>query len=156
MQSPQHRANLLSPDVDRVGVAVVASESMLFAVADYARGVQPLTFEQAEARVAALIRSASGIEIAKDPATARAACAQDEGFPASGTNARPALPHALAGSRAESVACSVERKAGHGQLPPGGRGQLPAPRRRGLVHCLPCRRPAVLIERQCMSEEVNE
>ena len=43
MNSPGHRANLLSPDVDRVGVAVVASRGVLFAVADYARAVPALT-----------------------------------------------------------------------------------------------------------------
>ncbi|HSS14497.1 MAG TPA: CAP domain-containing protein, partial [Rhizomicrobium sp.] len=36
MNSPGHRSNLLSPDVDRVGVAVVASRGVLYAVADYA------------------------------------------------------------------------------------------------------------------------
>ena len=38
MQSPGHRANLLSPDVDHVGVAVVAARGVLYAVADYSRG----------------------------------------------------------------------------------------------------------------------
>jgi uncharacterized protein YkwD len=38
MQSPGHRANLLSPDVDRVGIAVVAARGVLYAVADYSGG----------------------------------------------------------------------------------------------------------------------
>ena len=37
MHSPGHRANLLRPDVDRVGVAVVAARGVLYAVADYSR-----------------------------------------------------------------------------------------------------------------------
>ena len=37
MHSPGHRTNLLNPEVDRVGIAVVASRGELYAVADYAR-----------------------------------------------------------------------------------------------------------------------
>ena len=43
MHSPGHRANLLNPEVDRVGMAVVASRGVLYAVADYERAVQVLT-----------------------------------------------------------------------------------------------------------------
>ncbi len=80
MQSPGHRANLLSPDVDRVGIAVVAARGVLYAVADYSRGVEPLSAGQVEARVAALIR-VSGVAILRDPSPARAACATDDGMP---------------------------------------------------------------------------
>jgi hypothetical protein len=80
MHSPGHRANLLSPDVDRVGVAVVAARGVLYAVADYSRGVEQLSAAQVEARVAALIR-VSGVAILRDPSVARAACASDEGMP---------------------------------------------------------------------------
>jgi uncharacterized protein YkwD len=80
MQSPGHRANLLSPDVDRVGVAVVAARGVLYAVADYSRAVEQLNATQVEARVAALIR-VSGVAILRDPSLARAACATDEGMP---------------------------------------------------------------------------
>jgi hypothetical protein len=80
MQSPGHRANLLSPDVDRVGVAVVAARGVLYAVADYSRGVEQLSAPQVEARVAALIR-VSGVAILRDPSVARSACATDEGMP---------------------------------------------------------------------------
>jgi len=80
MHSPGHRANLLSPDVDRVGVAVVAARGVLYAVADYSRGVEPLSAAQVEARVVALVR-VSGLAILRDPNVARAACAADEGMP---------------------------------------------------------------------------
>ena len=39
MHSPGHRTNLLNPQVDRVGMAVVASRGVLYAVADYAKAV---------------------------------------------------------------------------------------------------------------------
>ena len=80
MQSPGHRANLLSPDVDRVGVAVVAARGVLYAVADYSRAVEQLSAAQVEARVAALVR-VSGVAILRDPSLARAACVTDEGMP---------------------------------------------------------------------------
>ena len=80
MQSPGHRSNLLSPDVDRVGVAVVAARGALYAVADYSRAVQQLNAAQVEARVAALIR-VSGVAILRGPSVARAACAMDDGMP---------------------------------------------------------------------------
>ena len=88
MQSPGHRANLLSPDVDRVGVAVVASRGVLYAVADYSRAVEELSAAQVEARVAALIR-VSGVTILGDPRLARAACATDEGMPQTAGGAMP-------------------------------------------------------------------
>jgi len=88
MESPGHRANLLSPDVDRVGVAVVAARGVLYAVADYSRGVEQLSATEVEARVAALIH-VSGVEIVRDPSLARAACATDEGMPRSETGPMP-------------------------------------------------------------------
>jgi hypothetical protein len=74
MNSPGHRANLLSPDVDRVGVAVVASRGVLYAVADYERAVPVLTQSQVEASVAELLRK-SGLAISDAFAEARASCA---------------------------------------------------------------------------------
>ena len=82
MQSPGHRANLLSPDVDHVGVAVVAARGVFYAVADYSRAVEQLSASQVEARVAGLIRP-SGVAILRDPSVAREACATDEGMPRS-------------------------------------------------------------------------
>jgi hypothetical protein len=88
MESPGHRTNLLSGDVDRVGIAVIASRGVLYAVADYAQGVPTLSASQVEARVAGLIR-VSGIAIANDHALARAACATDTGLPRSAAGSQP-------------------------------------------------------------------
>jgi hypothetical protein len=82
MNSPGHRTNLLSPDVDRVGIAVVSSRGVLYAVADYSRGVAVLAPAQVESRVASLLR-VSGLAILPDPTLARAACAMDSGLPRS-------------------------------------------------------------------------
>jgi hypothetical protein len=75
MHSPGHRDNLMNPEVNRVGVAIVASRGVLYAVADYARDVPVLTQSEVEATVAGLLR-VSGIDIVADPTTARLYCAQ--------------------------------------------------------------------------------
>jgi hypothetical protein len=82
MRSPGHRSNLLNPAIDHVGIAVVASRGVLYAVADYSREVQQLRASEVEARVAGLIRP-SGVSVAPDHAVARAACATDTGYPRS-------------------------------------------------------------------------
>jgi hypothetical protein len=76
MHSAGHRSNLLNPAVDRVGVAVVAGRSGLYAVADYERAVPVLTQAQVEASIAKLLRE-SGVTVRVDTADARAICADD-------------------------------------------------------------------------------
>lgn len=73
MSSPHHRANLLNPEVDRVGIAVVSARGALYAVADYAHTVPALSRAQVEAAVAGLVR-ARGVIIAEDAADARGYC----------------------------------------------------------------------------------
>jgi hypothetical protein len=80
MESPGHRANLLNPKVDRVGIAVVASRGVLYAVADYEKAVQALTPPEVEAAVGGQIRK-RGLKLYADPTAARAACAMDRGLP---------------------------------------------------------------------------
>jgi Cysteine-rich secretory protein family len=80
MNSPGHRSNLLNPKVDHVGIAVVRARGVLYATADYARGVQVLLPTEIEARIANLIR-VSGISISHDATVARAACASNSGIP---------------------------------------------------------------------------
>jgi hypothetical protein len=84
MHSPGHRRNLLSPDVDRVGIAVIETRGVLYAVADYARGVQTMSAAQVETRIGGLLRT-SGIAVRRDPHDARLACMVDKGFPAGAT-----------------------------------------------------------------------
>jgi len=88
MNSPHHRDNLLNPDVDRVGVAVVAGRGGLFAVADYERIVPVLSQNQIEATVAALLK-ASGVGVMSDATLARTACAMDDGMPRAVSGPQP-------------------------------------------------------------------
>ena len=88
MHSPGHRSNLLSPDVNRVGIAVVSARGVLYAVADYSHAVLRLTRGQIEAQLASLIRP-SGVEVLRDPTLARQACATDIGLPRAPSGAQP-------------------------------------------------------------------
>lgn len=124
MNSPGHRSNLLSPEVDHVGVAVVAARGVLYAVADYSRVVQSLSQTQVEERVAVLIRP-SGVAILRDPTLARQACTTDEGIPRGASGQTPRfvmrwqdadlshLPQALA----EHLASGKYREAAVGSCP---------------------------------------
>ena len=80
MDTPWSRDNLLDPDFDRAGVAVVALHEMLYAVALYSHTMKGpavakvLTREQVEDTVAGLLR-AYGLSIALDKSDARNICA---------------------------------------------------------------------------------
>jgi len=80
LNSPGHRANLLNADIDHVGIAVVAAQGVLFAVADYARAVPVLSQTQVESTVGALLH-AKGVTVRHDNIDARAACRLDHGLP---------------------------------------------------------------------------
>jgi len=88
MHSPGHRANLLNPQVDRIGIAVVAANGVLYAVADFGHAVPVLTQAQVEATIAKRLRM-SGIPVRADSTGARQACALDSGMPASLNELRP-------------------------------------------------------------------
>jgi uncharacterized protein YkwD len=88
MHSQGHRDNLLNPQVDRVGVAVVVRGGELYAVADFERAVSVLTPEQVESTVARLVQE-TGVTARGNYVAARLACAQDHGMPASLDNKRP-------------------------------------------------------------------
>jgi len=78
LDSPEHRANMLNRNVDRVGIAVVVSNSVTYAVADFAHAVPVLTREEVETRFASLLHS-RGLSILKDRRDARAYCDLAEG-----------------------------------------------------------------------------
>ena len=94
MHSKEHRDNLLNPQVNRVGIAIIASRGVLYATADYSRGVEALSQAQVEAKVADLIRP-SGVKVRDDHSLARGACQMTNGFPGSGTGTQPAAEPGL-------------------------------------------------------------
>src|ERR1700687_3403474 len=72
MNSPPHRANLLDPDLDSVGIAVAARGRQLFAVQDFSRAVVGLSLEEQEEKIGELIKK-QGLKLA-DPGNARTVC----------------------------------------------------------------------------------
>ena len=125
LDSPEHRTNLLSPSIDRVGVGVVAFKGVIFAVADYSRAVPVLAQTQVEFEISALLQS-KGLTVSKDPHDARATCELEHGLPRSLSGPQPLsvvrwqdsslaqLPKTLA----DGIATGDYRRASVGSCPP--------------------------------------
>jgi uncharacterized protein YkwD len=79
MHSPGHRANLLDPNVDSIGIAIVTRNNQLYAVEDFASTVQTLTLNQQERTVASVI-SQSGMHVAETTNDARQTCTMSTGY----------------------------------------------------------------------------
>ncbi|HZL25237.1 MAG TPA: CAP domain-containing protein [Acidobacteriaceae bacterium] len=80
MNSPGHRANLLDPHVDAVGISVRSRNGQLYAVQDFERAVESLTLEQQEQAVGRLVAAAGPVAILPADEGARRTCAQSTGF----------------------------------------------------------------------------
>ena len=78
MASPVHRANLLDPNLNVVGIAAVENQGFLFAVADFGKSVQALTPEAVEHQVAKLLQ-AQGFKTAPSNEDARRTCTMPQG-----------------------------------------------------------------------------
>ncbi len=88
MHSEHHRTNLLDPQVDAVGIRVIARDGEMYAVEDFARTLRAVSLEEQEAAIGALVvkarRSPSShiALIATDEAVAEArrTCTMSKGF----------------------------------------------------------------------------
>jgi uncharacterized protein YkwD len=83
MHSEGHRANLLDPAVDAVGIRVIARNGELYAVEDFARTVPSASIEEQEFAIRALIAHMGKIALASTPddiSAARHTCAMTTGF----------------------------------------------------------------------------
>jgi uncharacterized protein YkwD len=79
MHSPGHRANLLDPNVDSIGIAIVTRNNQLYAVEDFARTVQVLTLNQQERTVAGVLTQ-SGMRVGETTEDARQTCTMSTGY----------------------------------------------------------------------------
>lgn len=141
MHSPGHRANLLNPEVNRVGIAVVAVRGVLYATADYSRSVQALTQTQVEARVAGLIHG-QNVSILPDNAQARAACLTDSGLPQSSDRRRAGFVMRWQSSDLSLLPSALSEKLASGRYHQAEVGSCPA---RGLDGDFTAYRVAVLL-----------
>lgn len=104
MLSPGHRANILDPNYNAVGVAVVRSGDELYAVTDFAHSVPALSVGDLEAAVAAAINQARAqkklppIAWRQDPELRRYACqmAKNDRVNANALLGRPNVSASLA------------------------------------------------------------
>lgn len=80
MHSPGHRANLLDPNVDSIGIGVVNRGGELYAVEDFDRSVMKLSLDQQEAAVGGLLRSESSVSLLPRSGDARRTCAMETGY----------------------------------------------------------------------------
>ena len=126
LDSPGHRENLLNPEIDRVGIAVIAARGVLYAVADYSRAVAVLSQSQVEAQVGSLLR-ARGISLLRENGDARAACRLEKGLPSDGANTpsfvmrwQDANLDQLPPRLVESLASGRYHRAAVGSCPPRG------------------------------------
>lgn len=79
MNSPGHRANLLEPHENAVGIAVIQSNGALFAVEDFSEQVATVGLNAQESQVAALLHG-YGIASVQATAGARQSCTMDSGY----------------------------------------------------------------------------
>src|SRR5665213_77694 len=80
MNSPGHRANLLDPHVDAVGISVLMRNGQLYAVQDFERSVEALTLEQQEQAVGRLVAAAGPVAIVQAQDEARRTCTLSTGY----------------------------------------------------------------------------
>ena len=84
MHSAGHRANLLDPEVNVVGVAVVVSQREVYAVEDFASTVEAMSLDAQEATVSELLRTTTGISVVpangKTTEEARQTCGMETGY----------------------------------------------------------------------------
>jgi hypothetical protein len=80
MNSAGHRANLLDPNVDSVGIRVLSRDGQLYAVEDFSRSVRDLSFEDQERMVGELLQNESGISLLSGSEDARGTCSMETGY----------------------------------------------------------------------------
>jgi hypothetical protein len=80
MNSPGHRANLLDPQVDAVGISVLQRDGQLYAVQDFDRSVATLSLAAQERAVAQLVAAAGPVEMLANSDDARRTCALSTGY----------------------------------------------------------------------------
>lgn len=80
MRSPDHRANLLDPRVTAVGISVMWRRGQLYAVEDFDRTVQNLSFDQQEGAIADLLRMEASLYLMPNVQDARRTCEMESGY----------------------------------------------------------------------------
>jgi hypothetical protein len=80
MNSTPHRRNILDPQMNAIGVGVVARRGSFYAVEDFAQATEELSAAQVERRIDALLRSEK-IDPSAPREAAALACSSNSGYP---------------------------------------------------------------------------
>lgn len=80
MHSPDHRANLLDPRVNAVGISVVRRGGQLYAVEDFDRAAESLSLDQQEHLIADLVYSQGRVSMLPNVEDARRTCGMQSGY----------------------------------------------------------------------------
>ncbi len=80
MESEHHRENLLDPRLDHIAISVLRRNGQLYAVEDFDRLVDDLSFEQQEDAVAGLLSAAAPLDVRVASDEARQTCGMETGF----------------------------------------------------------------------------
>jgi len=125
MGSPPHRANLLNAEIDSVGIAVISSGGLFYAVADYALAVPVRSQTEVESALADLLRRHK-IQVRRDPTDARAACALQSGFPRTLTGAQPGYVMRWQDADLSHLPQALQQRIGSGDYAQAAVGSCPA------------------------------
>jgi hypothetical protein len=79
MKSPLHRRNLLDPDFNSVGIAVVERDGILFATEDFAHSLSDKSLQEQEQQVSAALEL-RGLHLLDYTSDARKSCPLDRGY----------------------------------------------------------------------------
>jgi hypothetical protein len=124
MNSTPHRTNILDPQMNVIGIAVVEKGGYLFATEDFANAAQSLTTQQVEDKVSALLRD-QNIDPSGPREEAEQACSAGSGIP-QGSRARAILRFQtsdlsqLPSQVAQQLRSGQYTKAAVGACSPGG------------------------------------
>ena len=121
MNSAPHRANILDPQVDSIGIAIEQRGNEFYATQDFAAAVSPMTREEQEQQVARMLQ-VSGLSLLNNVEDARRSCDQNR----TAFNAQPAAIAALRNVRFESFATRCDANDYQRTLPPRYRRRLRA------------------------------
>ncbi len=80
MNSPGHRANLLDPNVNAVGISVLRRDGQLYAVQDFERSVTVLSLDEQERTVGQLVAASGAVMVLPVSEDARRTCGMASGF----------------------------------------------------------------------------
>jgi uncharacterized protein YkwD len=128
MKSSPHRANLLDPQLNSVGIAVAERNGTLFAVEDFAQAVGELSLREQEKLVENRLQS-RGLHILNYAGDARRTCVIDNGYAG---NHRPSFVLHYATTDLRSFPDILEQRIRSGRYHSGAVGACPPGKKSGL------------------------